>query len=118
MQATMIKIERNAKMEAAIARCKSVRPKVRRVSADTVEVSGRGGHYTVKLLTPREGLRLANCDCTAGQRGQLCYHIPAALSAPTAPLCPAPSAARIERKVERDASGQKYTVVRINGRAI
>ena len=82
MQATMIKIERNAKMEAAINRCKSVHPKVRRIDNNTVAVAGRNADYTVRFATPRAGLLLAQCNCEAGRKGQLCYHVPAALSAP------------------------------------
>ena len=84
MQATMIKIERNAKMEAAINRCKSVHPKVRRIDNNTVAVAGRNADYTVRFATPRAGLLLAQCNCEAGRKGQLCYHIPAAFSAPLA----------------------------------
>jgi hypothetical protein len=76
----MIKIERNEKMEKAIARCKTNHPKVRRVDASTVKVYGHGGSYTVKFAEPRKGLRLASCTC---QATGLCYHIPGAMAAPT-----------------------------------
>jgi hypothetical protein len=79
MTATMIKIEASPKMEAAIARCKKNHPKVRRISADTVQVVSSNDTYTVKFATPREGLHLAECNCKART---LCYHIVAALSAP------------------------------------
>jgi hypothetical protein len=79
MTATMIKIERNEKMEAAIIRCKKAHPKVRRIDADTVLVTSANGTYTVKFVTPREGLRLAECDCKSRT---LCYHIVAGLCAP------------------------------------
>jgi hypothetical protein len=82
MQTTMIKIERSAKMDAAIQRCKRAHPKVKRVDANTVTVTSNSGTYTVKILTPRQGLTLASCTCQAGLRTQLCYHIPGALAAP------------------------------------
>jgi hypothetical protein len=87
MTATMIKIEANAKMTAAIDRCKKAHPKVRRVDANTVKVNDK---YTVRFLTPREGLMLAECDCEAGRNGMLCYHIAAAFVAPVAAPAVAP----------------------------
>ena len=85
MQATMIKLEMNAKMEKAIARCKANHPKVRRVDAATVKVFGKGAVYTVRIYTPKPGLTVAACDCKAGLKSQLCYHVPAALVAPELP---------------------------------
>lgn len=90
MQSIMIRIENSAKMEAAIDRCKKNHPKVRRVDAKTVTVYGSNGNaYTVRFSEPRAGLKLACCDCKAGQAGQLCYHIAGALAAPAAPVVPA-----------------------------
>lgn len=79
---TMIKVERNAKMEAAITRCKQAHPKVKRLDARRVVVGGRGGQYVVTFAEPKPGLKLAACNCKAGEAGQLCYHIPAGLAAP------------------------------------
>ncbi len=97
MQATMIKIERDAKMEKAIARCKANHPKVRRVDASAVKVYGKGSSYIVRFSEPKPGLKLASCPCKAGAKGQLCYHIPAALAAPVviavAPAAPPPPVA-------------------------
>ena len=85
MQNTMIKIERNEKMEKAAARCRNVHPKVRRVDAQTVTVYGsKGNAYTVRFAEPKAGLKLAACNCEAGKKSQLCYHIPAAIVAPVA----------------------------------
>src|SRR5262245_4813077 len=72
----MIKLESN-KMQRAIERAKAVRPRVTVISADdrTYSVSGsKGNAYTVKFVVVN-GLRLAECDCKAGQAGQLCYHV-------------------------------------------
>ena len=87
MEPKMIRIENSAKMEAAVERCKKNHPKVRRVDAKTVTVySSNGNAYTVRFTEPRAGLKLACCDCKAGQAGQLCYHIAGALAAPAAPV--------------------------------
>jgi hypothetical protein len=85
MTATMIKVERNAKMEAAIERCKKAHPRIRRASADTTTVITSSSSHTVRILQPREGLVLAQCSCQAGLRSILCLHIPAALAAPWTP---------------------------------
>jgi hypothetical protein len=88
MNATMIKIERSKKMADAIDRCKRVHPKVKRIDENTVLVAGRNGRYTVRIIRPRPDLVLAECNCAAGQRAQLCFHIAGALAAPhTAGLC-------------------------------
>jgi hypothetical protein len=115
---TMLRVEQNAQMTAAITRCKKVHPKVRRTSASTVTVSGRHGSYTVTLTEPKPGLHLASCDCAAGKAGRLCYHVPAAMAAPVAPLAPMPvlPAPRKSRWAERERAilvrpqpkGEKY----------
>jgi hypothetical protein len=110
MQATMIRIERSAKMEAAIARCKKAHPKVKRVDANTVTVTSNSGTYTVKILTPREGLTLASCTCQARLRAQLCYHVPGALVAPGS-SSPAPARHGLEGLLIKDARN----VVTIDG---
>jgi len=64
-------------MTAAIARAKTVRPKVRVISADqrTYAVTGsKGDIYTVKFAVAN-GHKLAECNCPA--RG-MCFHIAAA----------------------------------------
>src|SRR5215471_3963357 len=77
----MINLEPN-KMQEAIERAKAVRPRVRVISADerTYSVTGsRGDAYTVKFVVVN-GLKLAECDCKAGQVGMMCFHIAAAAS--------------------------------------
>src|SRR5262245_2486911 len=74
--ALMIKLESN-KMQRAIERAKAVRPRVTVINADerTYSVSGsRGNQYTVRFVVVN-GLKLAECDCKAGQAGQSCYHV-------------------------------------------
>lgn len=75
----MIKLE-TSKMTKAIKRAKAIRPRVRVISAAerTYSVTGSNGDvYTVKFAVAN-GLKLAECDCKAGQRGQMCFHIAAA----------------------------------------
>ena len=75
----MIKLEAKT-MQRAIERAKAIHPKVRVISASdrVYAVTGsRGNAYTVKF-TVVNGLKLASCDCPAGQRGQMCYHIASA----------------------------------------
>jgi hypothetical protein len=110
MQATMIKIERSAKMEQAIARCRKAHPKVRRIDSTTVTVTSSSGSYTVKILQPREGLVLAQCNCQAGIRGTLCYHVPGALVAPLS-SSPAPTHHKLEGLLIKNSRG----VVTIDG---
>jgi len=96
MDTKMIRIEHNLRMKRAIARCRAVHPKVRRVDAATVTVYGRTGVYTVRFAEPRPGLKLAACDCPAGLESVLCFHIPAALAAPLLlPATPARSVAPV-----------------------
>ncbi|MDQ3012864.1 MAG: hypothetical protein M3X11_19420 [Acidobacteriota bacterium] len=72
----------NKQMEAAIARCRKVHPKVKRLDAGTVLVWGRSGIYTVRFAEPRTGLKLACCNCVAGEKSILCFHVVGALAAP------------------------------------
>src|SRR5215813_13805298 len=113
----MIKLQAD-KMQKAIERAKSIRPRVRVINADerAYSVTGsRGDAYTVKFAVVN-GLKLAECDCKAGQSNQVCYHLTAAAqvnimaqsmrqqtaSAPVAPVAP-----RIVRRIERGHNGAK-----------
>jgi hypothetical protein len=95
---------------SGIARCKKAHPKVRRVDSNTVTVTSSSGSYTVKILTPREGLVLAQCNCQAGLRAQLCYHIPGALVVPPS-SSPAPTHHPLAGVLVKDARN----VVTIDG---
>ena len=73
----MIKLESH-KMKSAIERAKTVRPRVRRTAERTYAVTGsKGDTYTVTFAVAN-GLKLAECNCKAGQSNQLCYHVAAA----------------------------------------
>jgi len=78
--ATMISLEKHPKMEAAIARARSFRPRVTVISASAriYSVTGsKGDHYVVRVVVVG-AKKLANCNCAAGQVGQLCYHVASA----------------------------------------
>src|SRR5262249_16998204 len=78
----MIKLESN-KMQRAIERAKAVRPRVTVINADerTYSVTGsKGNRYTVRFVVVN-GLKLAECDCNAGQAEMMCFHVAAAAQA-------------------------------------
>ncbi len=67
-------------MARAIERAKAVHPKVKVISAAdrTYSVSGsKGAEYTVRFVVAN-GHKLAECDCPAGRREQMCYHVASA----------------------------------------
>lgn len=76
----MLKLEAD-KMQKAIERAKAVHPKVRVISADnrTYGVTSSDGkrEYTVKFVVAN-GLKLAQCDCAAGRKAQMCFHVASA----------------------------------------
>ena len=68
------------KMQKAIERAKAIHPKVKPISVTdrTYAVTGsKGDTYTVKFVVVN-GLRLAECNCAAGRKGMMCYHVSAA----------------------------------------
>ena len=74
----MLKLNNNQKLTAAIERARKSRQHVRWLGERTFEVlSDSGNTYTVRFAVVG-ALKLGECDCAAGQRGQLCKHIPAA----------------------------------------
>src|SRR5262245_52805218 len=111
----MLKLE-PTKMHKAIERAKAIKPHVRVISAAerTYSVTGsRGDIYTVKFVVVN-GLKLAECDCAAGQRGQMCYHVPACaqVNIMVQSMRQGASApARVVRSVERNPRGAKIVFV-------
>lgn len=81
----MIVIEKGQTLTAAIRRCKANHPKVQRLSNNSVRVINRqkGHAYTITLSQPCPDVILGTCNCAAGLRGTMCYHIAAALACPT-----------------------------------
>lgn len=113
----MIKLETKT-MTKAIERAKAEHLKVRVISVDERKyaVTGsRGDVYTVRFVVAN-GHKLAECSCPSKT---MCKHIPAAAQVNI--MCQsmrqgasAPAPPRIERSVESDRTGQRYTVVRCN----
>jgi hypothetical protein len=139
----MIKLE-TQKITAAIAKAKTLRPRVSLINpAERIySVTGsKGDSYTVKFAVVG-GLKLAECSCKAGQANRVCYHLAAAAqanimaqsmrqasSAPAAPLtsmslASAPAAplpvrpSRIVRRIECTHTGRKIVAVYCDGWAI
>lgn len=122
----MIKLERNKSMMRAIERARQLRPHVkflgeRRFAVESARHAGTA--YTVVFAVDADGRKFGACTCPAGHRGQECYHLAAAVQAnimiqSMRQGASAPKAARIQRSVESDATGQRYTVVRCDGWAI
>lgn len=75
-------IERNEKMARAAERAKadSMLVKAERFGAYRVVNRTRQTEYQVNLWKTNNGLKLGKCSCRAGQKDQLCKHIPAAVS--------------------------------------
>jgi hypothetical protein len=122
----MIKLERNKSMMRAIDRARQLRPHVkfmgeRRFAVESARHAGTT--YTVVFAVDADGRKFGACTCPAGHNGQACYHLAAAaqvniMTQSMRQGASAPIAARIQRSIESDRSGQRYTVVRCNGWAI
>jgi uncharacterized protein YjhX (UPF0386 family) len=69
-------------LQNAINKARTVKPLVRveQFGRYTVTNKATRATYTVECVK-RDGRRFASCTCKAGERGQACYHIAAAVSA-------------------------------------
>jgi uncharacterized Zn finger protein len=78
----MIQLTTAATLENAITKARTVKPRVHvnRFGSYTVTNKATGATYTVECMK-RDNKRFAHCTCKAGERGQGCYHIAAAVSA-------------------------------------
>ncbi len=78
----MIQLTTADKLENAINKARTVKPRVRvnKFGSYTVTNKATGTIYTVECAK-RDGKRFASCTCKAGERGQACYHVAAAVSA-------------------------------------
>ncbi len=78
----MIQLTTAAKLENAINKARTVKPRVaiNKFGSYTVTNKTTGATYTVECVK-RDGKRFASCTCKAGERGQACYHVAAAVSA-------------------------------------
>jgi hypothetical protein len=78
----MIQLTTAATLENAINKARTVKPRVRinRFGSYAVTNKATGATYTVECMK-RDNKRFAHCTCKAGERGQGCYHVAAAVSA-------------------------------------
>ncbi len=78
----MIQLTTAAKLENAINKARTVKPRVaiNKFGSYTVTNKTTGATYTVECVK-RDGKRFASCSCKAGERGNACYHVAAAVSA-------------------------------------
>ncbi len=78
----MIQLTTVEAMEKAITKARTVKPRVRVVRFGRYEVTNKqtGATYFV-TCERRNGKRFAACTCKAGERGNACYHVAAAVSA-------------------------------------
>ncbi len=77
----MIQLTSISKLENAINKARTVKPRVHVVKFGSYTVTNKttGATYTVEC-EKREGKRFASCTCKAGERGQACYHVASAVS--------------------------------------
>ncbi len=78
----MIQLTTAAKLENAINKARTTKPRVRVNCFGSYTVTNKttGATYSVECLK-QDGKRFAHCSCKAGQRGQACYHVAAAVAA-------------------------------------
>ena len=78
----MIQLQSATQLTNAITKAHTVKPRVRinRFGSYSVTNKATGATYTVECAK-RDSKRFASCTCTAGQRGNACYHVAAAVAA-------------------------------------
>lgn len=76
----MIEISNEQQLSKAIARAKEIRPRVKFIAFGQYQVQGSMGSFYSVICFKRNGLRLVDCECTAGMRNRQCFHAAAAAS--------------------------------------
>lgn len=78
----MIQLRSADQLTNAINKARTVKPRVKVdcFGSYTVENKETGARYNVVCLR-KDGKRFAHCTCKAGERGQACYHVAAAVAA-------------------------------------
>ncbi len=77
----MFILKGKAQLEKAIAKAKTIRPRVEFDNFGRYRVSGsKGGFYTVICRKSDNGYKTVECTCKGGTRGLVCYHAVSALS--------------------------------------
>jgi hypothetical protein len=74
----MIELKSKEQMANAIKRARQLRPFVRVRGFRWYEVQSRNGEQTYTIHFYKNGRqRLGECNCKAGERGHVCYHLAA-----------------------------------------
>ncbi len=78
----MIRLTSISKLENAINKARVCKPLVRVIKFGSYTATNKttGVTYIVEC-EKRDGKRFASCTCKAGERGQACYHVAAAVAA-------------------------------------
>jgi hypothetical protein len=77
----MFILKDKTQLENAIAKAKTIRPRVEFDHFGRYRVSGsKGGFYTVICKKSDNGYKLVDCTCKGGEKGLVCYHAVSALS--------------------------------------
>jgi hypothetical protein len=75
----MFILESRQQLERAINRAKAIKPRVSVKALGRYSVEGHAGNtYTVRCER-RDGQKVVDCTCPAGQHGTPCYHSAAAV---------------------------------------
>ncbi len=76
----MFILKEKSQLERAIAKAKTIRPKVHFVAFGHYQVSGSKGYYTVICKKSDNGYKTVECTCKGAEKGLVCYHAVSALS--------------------------------------
>jgi hypothetical protein len=76
----MFILKDKAQLERAIAKAKTIRPRVEFDCFGRYRVSGSKGYYTVICRKDELGIKTVACTCKGAEKGLVCYHAVSALS--------------------------------------
>jgi hypothetical protein len=76
----MFILKDKAQLERAIAKAKTIRPRVEFDCFGRYRVSGSKGYYTVICRKDERGYKTVACTCKGAEKGLVCYHSATALS--------------------------------------
>jgi hypothetical protein len=77
---SMFTLRSKAQLAKAIERAKAYHTLVKFVGFGVYLVKGSAGNFYTVRCEKRDGLKIVDCSCVAGQFGGECYHAAAALS--------------------------------------
>ena len=67
------------RMTKAIEKAKRVRNHIRMIAWRKYEVRTPQGHTYIVIFDAQPGKKLASCNCAAGAKNQMCYHVAGAV---------------------------------------